>query len=152
MSILRSLVKSLIYKIQYLFHPETAFWFLKISCLLEGGWWGARVGLRRGRKSHDFNYNFQHIIPALDFLGITRKSYFCRISMLFSWLCFLLLSGVFPLTRNKRNDGSRDLVHFSPNLISLVLTQAQSVTSPISKSNKITPTSGWENRCSERLG
>lgn len=62
--------------------------------------------------------------------------------MLFSWLCFLLLSGVFPLTRNKRNDGSGDLVHFSPNLMSLVLTQAQSVTSPISKSNKITPTSG----------
>lgn len=78
---------------------------------------GSQGRLGRGRMSHDFNYNLQHMIPALDFLTITRKSHFCGIV---SAMLLALLSGVFPLTRSKRNDGSRDLVYFSPNLMSLV--------------------------------
>lgn len=37
---------------------------------------GSRGRLGRGRKGHDFNYNFQHTSPVLDFLTITRKSHF----------------------------------------------------------------------------
>lgn len=58
--------------------------------------------------------------------------------MLFSWHCALSsLPRVSSSTRSRRNDGSRDLVHLFPNLVSLLLLPGESVTSPISKSDEI---------------